>query len=146
MKAVHVFAGVLGTLASLAAQLPAAAQADYPNRPLTMIVPFPAGGRTDLVGRIVAQELTKHIGRPVAVVNKPGASSVLGARSGRISAGRLHAWFLFDLGGDGAVHRTDADPSVRFQTGRHRQHRSGSGGRPTWCALEDAEVSGRGRP
>src|SRR4051812_50226031 len=45
-----------------------------------MIVPFPAGGRTDLVGRIVAQELTKHIGRPVAVVNKPGASSVLGGR------------------------------------------------------------------
>src|SRR2546427_44364 len=66
--------------ASLAAQLPAAAQADYPNKPVTMIVPFPAGGRTDLVGRIVAQELTKHIGRPVAVVNKPGASSVLGAR------------------------------------------------------------------
>jgi tripartite-type tricarboxylate transporter receptor subunit TctC len=80
MKTLHVFAGILGALASLAAQLPAAAQADYPNKPLTMIVPFPAGGRTDLVGRIVAQELTKHIGRPVAVVNKPGASSVLGAR------------------------------------------------------------------
>ena len=80
MKTFHVFAGILGALASLAAQLPAAAQADYPNKPLTMIVPFPAGGRTDLVGRIVAQELTKHIGRPVAVVNKPGASSVLGAR------------------------------------------------------------------
>ena len=67
MKTFHVFAGILGALASLAAQLPAAAQADYPNKPLTMIVPFPAGGRTDLVGRIVAQELTKHIGRPVAV-------------------------------------------------------------------------------
>jgi tripartite-type tricarboxylate transporter receptor subunit TctC len=45
-----------------------------------MIVPFPAGGRTDLVGRIVAQELTKILGKPVAVINKPGASSVLGAR------------------------------------------------------------------
>ena len=72
MKTLHVFAGILGALASLAAQLPAAAQADYPNKPLTMIVPFPAGGRTDLVGRIVAQELTRHIGRPVAVV---GAAS-----------------------------------------------------------------------
>src|SRR5215510_13240572 len=80
MKTFHVFAGILGALASLAAQLPAVAQGDYPNKPLTMIVPFPAGGRTDLVGRIVAQELTKQIGRPVAVVNKPGASSVLGAR------------------------------------------------------------------
>ena len=38
---------------------PAAAQSDYPSKPVTMIVPFPAGGRTDLVGRIVAQELTR---------------------------------------------------------------------------------------
>ena len=80
MKRFYVFAGILSVLALLAGQLPAAAQADYPNKALTMIVPFHAGGRTDLIGRIVAQELTKHIGRPVAVVNKPGASSVLGAR------------------------------------------------------------------
>jgi tripartite-type tricarboxylate transporter receptor subunit TctC len=59
---------------------PAAAESDYPSKSLTMIVPFPAGGRTDLVGRIVAQELTKILGKPVAVINKPGASSVLGAR------------------------------------------------------------------
>jgi tripartite-type tricarboxylate transporter receptor subunit TctC len=53
---------------------------DYPVKPVTMIVPFPAGGRTDVIGRIVAQELSKKLGKPVAVVNKPGASSVLGAR------------------------------------------------------------------
>src|ERR1700751_4046514 len=80
MKTFHVFAGILGALASLAAQLPAAAQAEYPNKPLTMIVPFPAGGGSDPARRIVAQDRTKHIGRPVAAVNKPGASSVLGSR------------------------------------------------------------------
>jgi tripartite-type tricarboxylate transporter receptor subunit TctC len=71
---------LLAVAAGIAALTPAAAQSDYPSKPITMIVPFPAGGRTDLVGRIVAQELTKKIGKAVAVVNKPGASSVLGAR------------------------------------------------------------------
>src|SRR3954468_4964016 len=81
MKGSLFAAGLLfGLAATTAALMPAAAQSDYPTRAITMIVPFPAGGRTDLVGRIVAQELTKKIGKPVAVVNKPGASSVLGAR------------------------------------------------------------------
>jgi tripartite-type tricarboxylate transporter receptor subunit TctC len=59
---------------------PAAAQSDYPAKAVTVIVPFPAGGRTDVVGRIVGQELGRKLGTPVAIVNKPGASSVLGAR------------------------------------------------------------------
>jgi tripartite-type tricarboxylate transporter receptor subunit TctC len=59
---------------------PAAAQSEYPAKAVTMIVPFPAGGRTDVVGRIVGQELGRKLGTPVAIVNKPGASSVLGAR------------------------------------------------------------------
>ncbi|MGC1467244.1 MAG: tripartite tricarboxylate transporter substrate binding protein [Pseudolabrys sp.] len=81
MNARSIAAGFLvGVAASLVGLLPAGAQSAYPAKPLTMIVPFPAGGRTDLVGRIVAQELTKVIGKPVAVVNKPGAGGVLGAR------------------------------------------------------------------
>jgi len=81
MKTSLFTAGLLvGLIAAISEMPPAAAQSDYPSKPITMIVPFPAGGRTDLTGRIVAQELTKKIGKPVAVVNKPGASSVLGAR------------------------------------------------------------------
>jgi tripartite-type tricarboxylate transporter receptor subunit TctC len=53
---------------------------NYPTKALTMVVPFSAGGRTDLTGRIVAQHLPKYLGKPIAVVNKPGASSVLGAQ------------------------------------------------------------------
>jgi tripartite-type tricarboxylate transporter receptor subunit TctC len=53
---------------------------DYPNKGLSLIVPFSAGGRTDVTGRIVAQHLAKPLGKPVAVVNKPGASSVLGSQ------------------------------------------------------------------
>jgi tripartite-type tricarboxylate transporter receptor subunit TctC len=51
----------------------------YPVRPVTMIIPFPAGGRTDVIGRIFAQSLQEALGKPIAVINKPGASSVLGS-------------------------------------------------------------------
>jgi tripartite-type tricarboxylate transporter receptor subunit TctC len=73
-----LFLGLAGVLA--VGLSPAAAQSDYPNKGVTMIVPFPAGGRTDVVGRLVAQHLPKYLGRPVALVNKPGASSVLGSK------------------------------------------------------------------
>jgi tripartite-type tricarboxylate transporter receptor subunit TctC len=60
---------------------PLMAQAtDYPNKPVTMIVPFSAGGRTDVIGRIMGQHLQKYLGKSVSVINKPGASSVLGSK------------------------------------------------------------------
>lgn len=55
-------------------------QAAYPEKTVTMIVPFPPGGRTDLTARVVAQHLPKYLGQPVVVVNKPGAGGVLGAK------------------------------------------------------------------
>ena len=52
----------------------------YPTKPITVIVPWPAGGRTDLTARLTARFLSEKLGVPVAVVNKPGASGVLGAK------------------------------------------------------------------
>jgi len=52
----------------------------YPTKAVSMVVPFPPGGRTDLTARVVAQYLPKHLGQPVVVVNKPGAGGVLGAK------------------------------------------------------------------
>jgi tripartite-type tricarboxylate transporter receptor subunit TctC len=69
---------ILALLAIMAPPLPSSAQ-NFPASPIAMIVPFPAGGRTDVVGRIVAQNLQAVLNKPIAVVNKPGASSVLGA-------------------------------------------------------------------
>jgi tripartite-type tricarboxylate transporter receptor subunit TctC len=51
----------------------------FPSKPVTMIIPFPAGGRTDVIVRIFAQSLQEALGKPVAVIDKPGASSVLGS-------------------------------------------------------------------
>jgi tripartite-type tricarboxylate transporter receptor subunit TctC len=72
--------GILGTLACLglvAGVLPATAQ-DYPARPVRMVVPFAAGGGTDLVGRIVAQELSKGFGQQFYIENKAGAAGQVG--------------------------------------------------------------------
>lgn len=66
-------------IAAATVSFSAAAQS-YPSRAVTLVVPFPPGGRTDLTARVVAQFLKDELGQPVVVVNKPGASGVLGAK------------------------------------------------------------------
>jgi tripartite-type tricarboxylate transporter receptor subunit TctC len=56
------------------------AHAAYPEKAVTFIVPFPPGGRTDLMGRLLTQHLAKHLKQAAVVVNKPGAGGVLGAK------------------------------------------------------------------
>jgi tripartite-type tricarboxylate transporter receptor subunit TctC len=69
---------VLGAIAA-GALFPAAAPAqDYPNRPITMIVPFAVGGLTDVPARVLAGMLQEKIGQTIVVENKPGGSGTLG--------------------------------------------------------------------
>ena len=67
----------LGLAASSAVPL-GFAQAAFPNRPIKFIVPFPPGGATDLVGRLLANKLQESWGQNVVVENKPGASGMIG--------------------------------------------------------------------
>ena len=69
--------GVGGGLRLLAS--PAAAQSAYPSRNIKMIVPYPPGGTTDLLGRLIADQLKTGLNAVVVVENKPGAGTTLGA-------------------------------------------------------------------
>ncbi|SCU96838.1 Extra-cytoplasmic solute receptor [Cupriavidus necator] len=71
-------AGTLAGAAILGGAGSAFAQQAYPGKPIRMIVPYPAGGGTDTVGRLIGQRLAESLGQPVVVENKPGASGMLG--------------------------------------------------------------------
>ena len=71
----RTFARVVAVGLMLAA---AVAQAAYPERPITLIVPWAAGGGTDATARIIGTLLEKEVGQPVNVVNRTGGSGVVG--------------------------------------------------------------------
>ena len=71
----HAFACLLAS----AAILPAALAADYPIRPLTMVVPYAAGGGGDVLARAFADKLKTRLGQAVLVDNKPGAGTLIGS-------------------------------------------------------------------
>jgi len=58
-----------------------AAQSKYPSRPIVIVVPYAAGGSTDVITRIVAQHLSNSLGSPVVVENKPGANALIGTEA-----------------------------------------------------------------
>ena len=66
---------MLGT--ACVAAVPVAAQ-NYPTRAISMVIPFPPGGNTDLMGRALQEEMRKALGQPVIVINKGGAAGTLG--------------------------------------------------------------------
>ncbi len=76
-NAVGVACGMVTLAASL---LPAASIAQgFPSKPIRIVVPFPAGGTTDVVVRLVAQRMSESLGQPALVENRGGAGGSLGA-------------------------------------------------------------------
>src|SRR6266571_2852110 len=70
---------ILGALAFLVAAVPAAAQDAYPSKPIRIVVGYSAGGGNDIIVRVMTPELSKGLGQPVIVDNKPGAQSIIAA-------------------------------------------------------------------
>src|SRR5258708_19097226 len=95
------------TLAAFAASLAAAAAlAQYPAKPIRLIVPFAAGGGNDSVARLVGKRLSDSLGQPLVVDNRPGAGGVLGAELAGKTAPDGYTLFL------GGVRRPGLKPHL----------------------------------
>jgi len=116
----------LAAVLACAALLPVTAHAAYPERPITLIVPWGAGGGTDAVARILAALMEKDLGQPINVVNRTGGSGVVGHQAisaappdgytiGMITVeiGMMHHQGLTDLSGASytPIALVNADPA-----------------------------------
>src|SRR6476620_3626819 len=104
-----VAAALLAALALAAA--PVRAQ-DYPNRPITLIVPFPPGGSTTIVGRIIADKMSEVLGQSIVVDNRGGAGGTIGSRTVAKSAGDGYT-ILLGYTGTLAIGRSGTAPNTR---------------------------------
>ena len=77
---------------------PVRAQADWPTRPVTILVPFVAGGPSDIVARTIANRMAQTIGQPVVAENRPGANGEVAARQVVRSAPDGHTLFVGSIG------------------------------------------------
>jgi tripartite-type tricarboxylate transporter receptor subunit TctC len=74
------------------------AQGNYPNKPVTMIIPFAPGGASDFVGRILQPRLSELLGQQVIIVNRPGASGNIGLEAGARAAPDGYTIYLGNSG------------------------------------------------
>lgn len=98
---------VLLTAAALGMVATAASAQDYPDQPVKLVVPFPAGGTTDVLARALGQKLAEKIGQPVIIENKPGAGATIGAEY--VARAKPDGYTLLM----GAVHHTIATTFYR---------------------------------
>jgi tripartite-type tricarboxylate transporter receptor subunit TctC len=91
--------GILGAVVALLAILPVAARAEtFPSRPITVIVPFAGGSASDVVTRIMLDRMSKAMGQPIVVDNRPGAGGNIGTALGAKAAPDGYTWIASGSG------------------------------------------------
>ncbi|MEJ8857535.1 tripartite tricarboxylate transporter substrate binding protein [Variovorax robiniae] len=96
----------LAVALAFATALPMAAfaQADYPNKPVKIIVPFPAGGTSDIMGRLIAEGLSKQLKQPFVVDNKGGAGGAIGTDQVAKAPPDGYTLLLTGIGSNAIIH------------------------------------------
>ncbi|MFG0601575.1 Bug family tripartite tricarboxylate transporter substrate binding protein [Delftia sp. WSY_4] len=96
------------------------AQAAWPVRPITLVIPFPPGGQTDVVGRLVGERLSQRLGQPVVVENRPGVNGSLASEA--VARARADGYTLV-IGGPGthAINQL-VNPNVKYDARRDFTH------------------------
>jgi tripartite-type tricarboxylate transporter receptor subunit TctC len=96
------------------------AQAAWPSRPVALVIPFPPGGHTDAIGRMVADHLARRLGQPVVIENRPGVNGSLGTDAVTRAAADGHTLVM---GGIGTLAINPAmNPNVRYDARRDLTH------------------------
>src|SRR6476661_3969187 len=98
------FLGCFAVAACLLAVMPAIRAADYPTRPLTLVVAFTPGGASDVLSRIIARKLEQILGQPIVIDNRPGAGGNVAAEAVAHSAPDGYTLFT----GNNAILATNA--------------------------------------
>jgi tripartite-type tricarboxylate transporter receptor subunit TctC len=102
-----VFAALVTLILAVIAGTPTAVKAEYPTRPVTLMVGFSAGGSTDMYARAFASFAHEYLGMPLVVVNKPGATGMIAAKA--VYDARPDGYTLLDYSGGGFLIKATID-------------------------------------
>jgi tripartite-type tricarboxylate transporter receptor subunit TctC len=94
---------------------PAQAQDNYPNKPIKVVVPFPAGGATDILTRAITEKLAVRIGQSVIIENKPGAGANIGAATVAKAAPDGYTILMGSIGSHSISVTYHKDPGYNFK-------------------------------
>lgn len=94
----------------------AIAQSDYPNKPIKILVPFPPGGTSDVMGRMMAEPLSRVLKQPVTVENVGGGGGVIGTERGAKAAADGYTIIQTGVGQNAVAHGLDADLNKRYNS------------------------------
>lgn len=104
MQKRHLLRALVTLSAAAVLPLSVQAQAEYPSRPVKIIVPFAAGGTSDQMGRLMAEELGKQLKQPFIVENRGGAGGIIGAEQGAKATPDGYTLVLTGIGTNAVMH------------------------------------------
>jgi tripartite-type tricarboxylate transporter receptor subunit TctC len=115
MTGVAKSSAIFGCLAAVLTFTPVAAQ-DYPNKSITVVVPFPAGGPSDVVARIVAEQMGKNLGQTMVIENIGGAGGTIG--SARVASAAPDGYTLLAGSMGSHVAAPVLTPNIKYDSGK----------------------------